>query len=70
MKLLRFKDKTKKFQNANKLKGQNIFINNDFSKKMLELRKDLMDEVKRLRELDKSAYLNYTTIISRENVEE
>ena len=29
VKLLRFKDKTKMFQNANKLKGQNIFINND-----------------------------------------
>ena len=58
VKLLRFTDKTKKFQNANKLKGQNIFINNDFSKKTLELRKDLIDEVKRLRELGKSAYLN------------
>ena len=30
VKLLRFKDKTKMFQNANKLKGQNIFINNHF----------------------------------------
>ena len=28
VKLLQFKDKTKIFQNANKLKGQNIFINN------------------------------------------
>ena len=70
MKLLRFKDKTKIFQNANKLKGQNIFINNDFSKATLELRKDLMVEVKRLRELGKIAYLNYTTIVSREKVEE
>ena len=67
VKLLRFKNKTKIFQNANKLKGQNIFINNDFSK---ELRKDLMVEVKRLRELGKIAYLNYTTIVSRGKVEE
>ena len=52
-KLLRFKGKTKIFQNANKLKGQNIFINNDFSKATLELRKDLMVEVKKLRELGK-----------------
>ena len=66
VKLLRFKDKTKIFQNANKLKGQNIFINNDFSKATLELRKELMVEVKRLRELSKIAYLNYTTIVSRE----
>ena len=42
MKLLRFRDKTKIFQNANELKKQNIFINNDFSKATLELRKDLM----------------------------
>ena len=70
VKLLLFKGKTKIFQNANKLKGQNIFINNDFSKATLELRKDLMVEVKRLRELGKITYLNYTTIISREKVEE
>ena len=69
MKLLRLKDKTKIFQNANKLKGQNIFINNDFSKATLELKKDFMIEVKRLRELGKIAYLNYTTIVSREKVE-
>ena len=65
VKLLRFKDKTKIFQNANKLKGQNIFINNDFSESTLELRKDLMVEVKMLRELGKTAYLNYTTVGSR-----
>ena len=70
VKLLRFKDKAKIFPNANKLKGQNLFINNDFSKATLELRKDLMVEVKRLRELGKIAYLNYTTIVSREKVEE
>ena len=68
--LLRFKDKTKIFQNANKLKGKTIFINNDFSKATLELRKGLMVEAKRLRELGKFAYLNYTTIVSREKVEE
>ena len=39
------------FQNANKLKKQNIFINNDFSKTTLDLRKDLMVQVKRLKEL-------------------
>ena len=70
VKLLRFKDKTNIFQNANKLKGQNLFTNNDFSKATLEVMKDLMVEVKRLRELGKIAYLNYTTIVSREKVEE
>ena len=38
-------------------KGQNILIKNNFSKTTLELRKDLMVEVKSLRELDKVAYL-------------
>ena len=70
VKLLRFKDKTKIFQIANKLKGKNIFINNYFSKTKLELRKDLMVEVKRRRELGKIAYLNYTTIVSRQKVDE
>ena len=51
VKLLRSKDKSKIFQNAKNLKGQIMFINSDFSKAMLELRKDLMVEVKRLREI-------------------
>ena len=70
VKLLRFNDKTKIFQNAIKLKGQKLFINNNFSTATLELRKDLMVEVKMLRELGKIAYLNYTTIVSREKLEE
>lgn len=53
-----------------KLRGQSIFISNDFKKTTLELRKDMMVEVKRLSELDKSTYLNYTTIIFREKVKE
>ena len=70
MKLLLLKEKTKIFQNANKLKGQNMLINYDFSKETLELRKDVIVEVKRLREQGKIAYLNYTTIVSTEKVEE
>ena len=70
MKLLRFKDKTKIFQNVNQLKGQNIVISNDFRKATLELRKDLMVEVKWLRKLGKTACLNDTTTVSSENLEE
>ena len=65
VKLLRLKGKTKVFQKTNKLKGQNIFINNDLSTATLELEKDLMVEVKRLREIDKIGYLNYSIIVSR-----
>ena len=46
-----------------------MFINNDFSKAALELRKDLIDDVKRLKNLGKIAYLNYATIISGGKVE-
>ena len=65
VKLLRLKGKTKVFQNTNKLKGQNIFINYDLSTATLELEKDLMVEVKRLREIDKTGCLNYSIIVSR-----
>ena len=58
MKLLQFKYKTNIFQNANKLKGQNIFINNDFSKATWELKKDL-----------KIGYLKYSATVSREKIE-
>lgn len=34
-----------------KLRGQNIFISNDFKKTILQLRKGLMVEVEKLREL-------------------
>ena len=70
VKMLRFKDKTKVFQNPNKLTGQNVFINNDFGKKKLGLRKDLMIEVKGLMKLSKVAYSNYITKVFRENIEE
>ena len=65
VKLLRLKGKTIVFHNVNKLKGQNIFINNDFSIATLELGKDLMVEVKRLRGTDKIGSLNYSIIVSR-----
>ena len=68
MKLLQFKYKTNIFQNVNKLKGQNIFINNDFSKTTWELKKDLMVEANRLKELSKIAYLKYSTTVSREKI--
>ena len=69
MRLLQFKGKTKVFQNANKLKGQNIFINNDFNMATIELMKDVMVEVKRLRKLCKIAYLNYSIMVSEQKVE-
>ena len=43
VKFLQYKEKTQIFKSANILKGQNIFMNNDFSKVTSELRKRLDD---------------------------
>ena len=43
VKFLQYKEKTKILKSANILKGQNIFMNNDFSKVTSELRKRLDD---------------------------
>ena len=39
--LLRYKDKEKILQKANKLRGTNIIINEDFGRQTMELRKQL-----------------------------
>ena len=49
-KLLNYKDKTRIFRKCNRLKGTSYYINEDFSKETLALRKDLWKEIKTLRE--------------------
>ena len=44
---LNYKDKTNILKNAKKLKGKNIFINEDFSHETMELRKELWEKVKK-----------------------
>ena len=44
---LNYKDKTSILKNAKKLKGKNIFINKDFSHETMELRKELLEKVKK-----------------------
>ena len=55
--ILNYKDKVKILRNAKKLKGKNIFINEDFCQATLDHRKELWKEVKLLREEGKTAYL-------------
>ena len=51
-------------KNCRKLNGTNIFVNEDFSQETLEHRRELWNEVKRLREEeDKIAYLSYRSIV-------
>ena len=46
-----------------KLKGKNIFINEDFCQAILDRCKELWKEVKRLREEGKIAYLQHRFIV-------
>ena len=50
---------------SKKLKGKNIFINEDFCQATLYHRKELWKEVKRLWEESKIAYQQYRSIIVR-----
>ena len=50
---------------SKKLKGKNIFINEDFCQATLYHRKELWKEVKRLWEESKIAYRQYRSIIVR-----
>ena len=50
---------------SKKLKGKNIFINEDFCQATLYHRKELWNEVKRLWEESKIAYRPYRSIIVR-----
>ena len=62
-KILNYKDKVKILRNAKKLKGKNIFINEDFWQITLDHRKELWKDVERLREEGKIAYLKYRSIV-------
>ena len=62
--VLSFKDKKLILKNANKLKGTNLFIDEDYSFEM-EYRKQLWDEVKYLRSQVNIAYLNYRSIVNK-----
>ena len=66
MQVTALQNKVKNFKRCKKLKGTNIFINNVFSKETMELRKEKMEEVKKLRASGKIAYLNYTTVVWKE----
>ena len=61
-----FKDKNIILKNVNKLKGSDLYINEDFSRETLELRKKLWEEVKQMCSEGKFAYLNYRSIITRD----
>ena len=61
--ILNYKDKVKILRNAKKLKGKNIFMNEDFWQITLDHRKELWKDVERLREEGKIAYLKYGSTV-------
>ena len=67
-KLLRFKDKQNILRKAKRLKGTNIFINEDYYQDTVKYRKELWEKVKVLRSQGKIGYLNCRNIVSRDKV--
>ena len=65
LRLANFKDKSIILKSVNKLKGSDVYINEDFSRETTELMKKLWDEVKQLRSKGKFVYLNYRSVINR-----
>ena len=66
LKLLNWKDNEKVMGQAKKLKGKNIYINEDFSLETTELRKNLWEQVKQYRKEGKYAVLNYKSVVVRD----
>ena len=64
-KLASYKDKRKVLSKCNRLKGTGIYINKDFSKETIEIRKQNWDRVKALREQSKCIVLVYDRIYAR-----
>ena len=61
--ILNYRGKVKILRNAKKRQSKNIFINEDFCQAILDHRKELWKDVKRLREEGKIAYLQYRSIV-------
>ena len=63
LKLLNYKDKEKILKQAKKLKGTDVFINEDYSRETVEIRKRLWQEVKARRQKGERVMIRYDKII-------
>ena len=59
------KDKTNILKNAKKLKGKNVFINDDFAHEIMELCTELWEKAKKHGDEGKTAYLNYKVVATK-----
>lgn len=64
-KTLSFKDKERILKSSNKLKNTGLYINEDFSKETIDIRKRNWEKVKEYRQQGKFAALSYDKIIVR-----
>ena len=70
LKLLNFEDKETILKNSNKLKGMNIFINEDYSEETMQLRKSLFAQARVIREQGSYAKVVYNRLIVNERAPE
>ncbi|XP_078666011.1 uncharacterized protein LOC144908349 [Branchiostoma floridae x Branchiostoma belcheri] len=63
VKLLRYKDKQNILRQAKMLKGTQIFINEDFSDKIRQKRKDLQPALRAARERGQVAYIRFDKLV-------
>ncbi|XP_065650357.1 protein unc-13 homolog C-like [Hydra vulgaris] len=66
IKLLDYKDIVEILKNSFKLKGESIFINEDFCYETNVIRKELRERMKTERQLGKFAYISYDKLIVRD----
>ncbi|XP_065664438.1 uncharacterized protein LOC136086095 [Hydra vulgaris] len=66
LKLLNYKDKENILKNSRKLKGENIYINEDYCAETMLIRKELRAGMKKAREAGMFAYISYDKLVIRE----
>ena len=64
--ITKFKEKQKVLKNAKYLKGTDMYVYEDLCKDTMELRKTLWNQVLEYRRQNKFAYLNYRSIVVRD----
>ena len=60
-----YKQKKEVLKNVKKLKDSNFFVNEDFCFETMKRRKELWEEMKRLRSESQIAFLNYWSIVMK-----
>lgn len=66
---LNYKDRESVLKAKKKLRGTNVFVNEDYSDRVIKKRMDLMPELKEARRKNQRAFLRYDKLIVYENVD-